>query len=151
MIKAPVNSKVLKALLCFSLVFVITTSIFVFSDANRVFSCGIQGKVVERQTISAVEHQTGNNEIPCPNIVLYVRDNATNKIITKVTCDDEGYFKVHLVPGRYVLEVAPTEINMQISGEPAMVDIEVGEYESVAVRVERKQTGYRPLPNQRFC
>lgn len=146
MLKIPVNSRMLKALLCVSLIIDITVSVFILSGANQGYCSGIQGKVTVRQPLYSDDYQGSSIEKPCPNVVLYVRDTATQKVITKVTCDDEGYFKIHLVPGKYSLEVAPGGDDLQMAGEPASVELVEGEFENVAVRVERTQGKYSQLP-----
>jgi hypothetical protein len=149
MIHTPVNSKILKQLMCAALVINFAFVVYIFSSPAQGYQCGIEGNVLRNHPVSAVVDKSAKPTAdPCPLAVLYVRDAKTNKFVTKITTDENGYFRVHLVPGKYLIEVQTNEGNTLIDNSVPEQNVREGKLEFVTVYINAKSDENRALPGR---
>lgn len=79
-------------------------------------------------------------DVPYPDGRIQVKDRATGEVVTTVTTDADGRFRVELEPGDYVLEGVPPEGKPLPFAKPVDVTVTAGEFVEVVVSFD---TGIR--------
>ena len=95
------------------------------------YSSGIEGKVTEGPMCPGPV-PVGNNTCPDqPYQATIVVLNANNVEVTQIQSDGEGYFKIDLAPGTYVLHPTPGKPLPQAADQTVVVSS--GQYTQVSI------------------
>lgn len=96
------DSKLLRYLLCATLLVNIALAGLFIASPAKGHSSGIEGKVLKlseaRPPAGAVEPVEA-----CPRAVFVILDAETKAIVTRGTTDENGCFNVRLEPNRYII------------------------------------------------
>jgi hypothetical protein len=103
-------------------------------------SSGITGRAVLGPTCPVEREDTPCPDEPYGGARLRITERGTGDVVTTVTADDEGRFRVRLPPGSYILEAEPTEGRPLPFAKPVDVTVRPGEFTNVTVAFD---TGIR--------
>lgn len=102
MIPVVADSKLLRVLLCATLIVnIVLAGLFIASPAKG-HSSGIEGKVLK---YSESQSPAGSGETveACPRASFIILDAETKALVTRGTTDENGCFNVRLEPNRYIV------------------------------------------------
>lgn len=106
-----------------------------FGEARPESKSGIEGRIVIGPACPVVEPDR-----PCPDKVyraeLTVRHAETGDVAGVVAGDAEGYFRIDLPPGSYVVDPGVPRLVTEPRAEPVAVEVRAGQYAQVVVRFD---------------
>ncbi len=97
---------------------------------------GIEGQVVLSPSCPVVRADRPCAPVPY-RTTMQVRD-PSGRIVAEFSSDAEGWFRVELDPGKYVIVPAAPESEMEPAAQPLEVVVEAGRYSRVKVKYESK-------------
>jgi hypothetical protein len=102
-------------------------------------SSGISG-VVLLGPLKPVVKEGEINDRPYPDALIWVMDEAGSRRIESFISDDQGYFKISLLPGTYLLEPQTPRGQVLPRGEPQTVTVLADQYTDITLHYD---TGIR--------
>jgi hypothetical protein len=120
MIPVNTDSKLLRVLLCATLIInIVLTGVFVASPAKGHCS-GIEGKVLKYSESQSPDGSTETVEA-YPRASFIILDAETKALVTRGTTDENGCFNVRLEPNRYIILLEGISDGRNINMAPVRV------------------------------
>ncbi len=137
MFKIPANSKPNKVLLAWALALDVMLALLILFSPSRGSCSGIEGQILHQQKNSVITRSSddANRE----KYVIIVHDESTGRVITRITPDEDGFFRMKMIPGRYRLEVMSLQETVQLEAS-ASAEVTDGKFTNVTIQMNRRMT-----------
>lgn len=137
MLRIPADSKPNRMLLAWALVLDVMLALIILFSPSRGSCSGIEGYVLNQgNTAKASSCPTVSARI---EYVIIVHDVETSCVVTRITPDEDGFFRLNVSPGRYRLEVKSKQEELQLAGS-ASAEVMDGKISSVTIQMFRRLT-----------
>ncbi len=137
MLRIPADSKPNKLLLAWALVLDVMLALVILFSPSRGSCSGIEGYVLNQgSTAQTTPNSTISTRI---EYVIIVHDVETNRIVTRITPDEDGFFRLNVSPGRYRLEVKSKQEELQLAGSTS-AEVMDGKISSVTIQMFHRLT-----------
>ncbi len=137
MLRIPADSKPNRLLLAWALVLDVMLALVILFSPSRGSCSGIEGYVLNQGNASEEsQNLTDSGRI---EYVIIVRDVETSRIVTRISPDEDGFFRLNVSPGRYRLEVMSKQEELQLAGS-ASTEVTDGKISNVTIQMFRRLT-----------
>ncbi|MHB1483797.1 MAG: hypothetical protein ACYCYI_03950 [Saccharofermentanales bacterium] len=105
------------------------------SEISESQNSGIEG-VVLIGPLHPVEQISQINEAPYPDAIIIIRNKTSGEEIKRSFVDENGYFKIPLLPGDYILDAKNKTGSVMPISKPIDVTVLSNEFTHITVRFD---------------